>query len=51
MIKRPHGPIIAIEEHYWDDELASHFSGPEGSKPGLIESRLLKRNGIAAQSA
>ena len=40
MIKRPHGPIIAIEEHYWDDELAAHFSGPEGSKPGIIESRL-----------
>ena len=40
MMKRPHCPIVAIEEHYWDDELAAHFSGPEGSKPGIIESRL-----------
>ena len=40
MLKRPQCPIVAIEEHYWDDELASHFSGPEGSKAGIIESRL-----------
>ena len=40
MMKKPQCPIIAIEEHYWDDELASHFTGPEGSKPGLIEARL-----------
>jgi predicted TIM-barrel fold metal-dependent hydrolase len=40
MMKRPNCPIIAIEEHYWDDELASHFSGPDASKPGIIETRL-----------
>ena len=33
-------PIIAIEEHYWDAELASHFSGSEGSRFGRIEARL-----------
>ena len=40
MMKRPHRPIIAIEEHYWDDELARHFSGPEAAKTGIIEKRL-----------
>jgi 2,3-dihydroxybenzoate decarboxylase len=40
MPKKLAGPIVAIEEHYWDDELASHFTGPEGSKAGIIESRL-----------
>ena len=33
-------PIIAIEEHYWDAELASHFTGAEASRAGAIESRL-----------
>src|ERR1700719_2402556 len=33
-------PIIAIEEHYWDAELASHFAGSEGSRSGRIEERL-----------
>ncbi|WP_353072084.1 amidohydrolase family protein [Tunturiibacter gelidoferens] len=33
-------PVIAIEEHYWDAELASHFSGSEGSRSGRIEERL-----------
>jgi predicted TIM-barrel fold metal-dependent hydrolase len=36
----PQDAVVAIEEHYWDDELASHFSGPEASKAGLIEKRL-----------
>jgi predicted TIM-barrel fold metal-dependent hydrolase len=40
MMKKPPGPIVAIEEHYWDDELATHFSGPEASKTGIIEKRL-----------
>ena len=33
-------PVIAIEEHYWDGELASHFTGGEASRPGLIDGRL-----------
>lgn len=32
--------IVAIEEHYWDDELASHFTGTEASRAGVIEGRL-----------
>lgn len=32
--------VVALEEHYWDDELASHFTGAEASRAGLIESRL-----------
>lgn len=33
-------PVIAIEEHYWDVELATHFEGVESSQAGNIESRL-----------
>lgn len=40
MNQRPQCPIVAIEEHYWDDELATHFTGPEAAKTGLIEKRL-----------
>ena len=40
MIKDPDCTVIAIEEHYWDEELASHFVGAEASRPGLIEQRL-----------
>jgi predicted TIM-barrel fold metal-dependent hydrolase len=40
MMKKPQCPIVAIEEHYWDPELAAHFTGPEASKPGLIDARL-----------
>lgn len=40
MAKKPGYPVIAIEEHYWDDELASHFTGLEASKAGIIEKRL-----------
>jgi predicted TIM-barrel fold metal-dependent hydrolase len=40
MMKKPNCPIIAIEEHYWDDELASHFEDAEGGPAGPIKSRL-----------
>ncbi|MBI2726518.1 MAG: amidohydrolase [Polaromonas sp.] len=40
MFKNPRCQVIAIEEHYWDAELASHFVGAEGSRPGVIENRL-----------
>ena len=39
-MNQPRSPVIAIEEHYWDDELASHFTGSEGSRAGKIEKRL-----------
>ncbi len=37
---KPSAPIIAIEEHYWDDELSSHFEGAESTMPNIIASRL-----------
>lgn len=33
-------PIVAIEEHYWDAELAAQFSGPEAGRGDLIQKRL-----------
>lgn len=32
--------LIAIEEHYWDDRLTSHFVGPEADMPEAIRQRL-----------
>ncbi len=40
MFTKPNCPVIAIEEHYWDAELAKHFSGPESGKGGLTEQQL-----------
>ena len=32
--------VIAVEEHYWDAELAAHFQGAEASRSGRMEARL-----------
>ena len=40
MMSKPNVPIIAIEEHYWDAELAKTFQGPEAGRPGDIHTRL-----------
>jgi 2,3-dihydroxybenzoate decarboxylase len=40
MLSKPHCPIIAIEEHYWDPELTGTFAGPEAPKGGEIDKRL-----------
>jgi 2,3-dihydroxybenzoate decarboxylase len=40
MLKKPNCPVIAIEEHYWDAELAKTFVGPEAGKGGEIDTRL-----------
>jgi len=40
MMKKPNCPIIAIEEHYWDAELAKHFVGLEAGRPGDLSTRL-----------
>jgi predicted TIM-barrel fold metal-dependent hydrolase len=40
MPHKPKGPVIAIEEHYWDAELASHFTGGEAGRPGETQRRL-----------
>ena len=34
MFKKPHCPVIAIEEHYWDEELAKTYTGVEAGRPG-----------------
>jgi len=32
MMQKPNCPIIAIEEHYWDRELAGTYTGPEAGR-------------------
>ena len=40
MLRKPSCPVIAIEEHYWDAEMASHFTGIEAGRPGETQKRL-----------
>ena len=40
MMKKPNCPVIAIEEHYWDPELAKHFTGPEAGRGNETDQRL-----------
>ena len=40
MFKKPNCPVIAIEEHYWDPELAKTFVGIEAGRPGPQQDRL-----------
>ncbi|MGA7014961.1 MAG: amidohydrolase, partial [Pseudolabrys sp.] len=40
MMKKPNCLIIAIEEHYWDPELAKHFTGPEAGRGNETDERL-----------
>ncbi len=40
MLPKPKCQVIAIEEHYWDAELASHFTGIEAGRPGETQRRL-----------
>jgi 2,3-dihydroxybenzoate decarboxylase len=39
-MQKPKCPIIALEEHYWDDELAATFTGVEASRGGDTDRRL-----------
>jgi 2,3-dihydroxybenzoate decarboxylase len=32
MLKNPNCPVIALEELYWDDELATHFTGRDANR-------------------
>ena len=41
MLNKPKCPVIAIEEHYWDPEMAAHFTGVEAGRPGETHQRLL----------
>jgi len=40
MLEKPNCTVIAIEEHYWDAELASHFTGTEARRPSETQRRL-----------
>ncbi len=40
MFKKPNCPVVAIEEHYWDAELAATFTGVEAARPGPQAERL-----------
>jgi len=40
MMSKPHCPVIAIEEHYWDAELATHYTGIEARREGETSQRL-----------
>jgi predicted TIM-barrel fold metal-dependent hydrolase len=40
MFKKPHCQVIAIEEHYWDEELAKTYVGAESGRPGEQQKRL-----------
>ncbi len=40
MMKKPNCPVIAIEEHYWDAELAAQFTGQEAGRADETQKRL-----------
>jgi predicted TIM-barrel fold metal-dependent hydrolase len=40
MFRKPHCPVIAIEEHYWDEELEKTYTGSEAGRPGEQFNRL-----------
>ena len=40
MLPRPRCPVIALEEHYWDKELAAQFVGGEGVRDAAMLERL-----------
>jgi 2,3-dihydroxybenzoate decarboxylase len=46
MFKSPNCPVIAIEEHYWDAELAKTYVGGEAGRPGEQSERLYDFAGI-----
>src|ERR1700722_4781877 len=40
MFGKPHCPVIAVEEHYWDEELSKTYLGTESGRPGEQARRL-----------
>src|SRR5271170_5772010 len=46
MFQKPNCPVIAIEEHYWDEELAKTYVGGESGRPGQQSDRLHDFTGI-----
>ncbi len=49
MFSKPHCPVIAIEEHYWDEELEKTYTGSEAGRPGEQYKRLHDFTGIRLQ--
>ena len=41
MLQKPNCPIVAIEEHYWDEELAATFTGADSGGPPETRKKLL----------
>jgi len=41
MLKKPNCPVIALEEHYWDAELAKTYTGPDAGREGEALRRLV----------
>jgi predicted TIM-barrel fold metal-dependent hydrolase len=46
MFSKPHCPVIAIEEHYWDEELEKTYTGSEAGRPGEQYKRLHDFTGV-----
>ncbi len=46
MFAKPHCPVIAIEEHYWDEELEKTYTGTEAGRPGEQSRRLHDFSGV-----
>ena len=40
MLQKPKCPVIAIEEHYWDEELVATYSGVESIRDPEIAKRI-----------
>ena len=45
MLKKPACPVIAIEEHYWDEELSASYQGVEAATRDAEQVRRLKDMG------
>jgi predicted TIM-barrel fold metal-dependent hydrolase len=46
MFTKPHCPVIAIEEHYWDEELEKTYTDSEAGRPGEQYKRLHDFDGM-----
>ena len=40
MLQKPNCPVIALEEHYWDEEMEAHYVGVEATRAPDIAARL-----------
>jgi 2,3-dihydroxybenzoate decarboxylase len=49
MNKKPHGPVIALEEHYWDPELAAAWDPADRFAPPDMQRRLADMDELRLQ--